>query len=198
MFIKSSGSGYSKDGQQFCRGSFLLLFSHNGYKWEEQNNVPRVKSHGETTDGKTCQCRGSGITAYNDEDGAKVPAYYLKYCPAHGNTYKTWAGDDKKLYACVRHVSLRQLGQFMTGRAKIAGQSITVSGAYGADGLPRDYESLTVEARMKLTVVPADVASEYWAGDGAYWGSRDGHNGAGREVETMRAWALQAFKGGAK
>ena len=191
MFINSKG-GYGRNGEQFARGSFLLLFSHNGHKWEDQNNRARVEDHGQmlTRGGDSegerfkCQCRGSGWRPeYGD---APVPSYYLKYCPAHGHEYKTWAGDDKKLYACLRHVSLRQLGHFMMGTARIAGQSVTVSGAYGADGLPRDYEELTEAGRAKLTEVPVDVAAAYWAGDG--W------NGAGKEAPVLRAWALRALR----
>lgn len=140
MFIKSSRSGYNRHGEQFARGSFLLVFSHNKFKWAEET----------------------------------------------GQHWNDFPKDlERKLYACVRHVSLNQCGHWMIGTARIAGQSITVSGSYGGDGLPKDYEKLTPAARQKLTEVPADLAEQFWNGGG--------HNTAGAEAPAMRQWALQTF-----
>lgn len=193
MFIKKSQSGYNRHGEQFARGSFLILFSHNQHKWEDKNNTPHFETHGQsfevvTGDGftiqRTCHCAGSSHSYTKAEE---IPPYYLKYCPVHGNEYKTAPAElEGKLYACVRHVSLRQLGHFMMGSARIAGQSITVSGAYGADGLTSDYESLTKAAQTKLTEVPKEVAAQFWKGGG--W------NNAGPEAPIMRKWALETFK----
>lgn len=199
MFIKSSQSGYNRHGEQFARGSFLMVFSHNQYTWEEQNNRPHFEEHGklfkrdgdrwiETTDGDgiACQCAGSAPYTYDSAD--KVPSYYLKYCPVHSGEYKTMPSElNRKLYACVRHVSLHQMGHWMTGTARIAGQSVTVSGSYGSDGLPMDYEKLIPAARVKLVELPADLTEEFWKGGG--------HNSAGSEASAMRRWALEAFKG---
>lgn len=93
----------------------------------------------------------------------------------------------RKLYACVRHVSLRQMGPWMMGTARIAGQSVTVSGAYGHDGLPSYYEKLTPAAREKLIEVPKEIAEVFWNSD-------DGWNNAGSEGPTLRRWALETFK----
>jgi len=120
MFIHMQAAGYDRDGQQFSRGRFLLVFS-----------------------------RGH------------------------------------ELYAAVRHVSLHQFGHFMMGFARIAGQRITVSGAYGNDGLPDDYDKLTPQAQSKLTPLPADLTEIFWKGDG--------HNSTGNEREPMLKWALQTF-----
>lgn len=70
----------------------------------------------------------------------------------------------------------------MVGSARIAGQSINVSGDYGNCGLPLDYERLTPEARDKLVEVPQDVAD-------IFWNTCDGWNGAGSEARTMVKWA---------
>ena len=141
MFIRQSQSGYDRSGEQFARGSFLMFFSHNPYKWAEEN-------------GKT----------FHDFPAA------LK----------------GKLYACVRHVYLHQLGHWMMGTARIAGQSVTVRGAYGSDGLTMDYEKLTPAARAKLIEVPTELAETFWHGGG--------HNTAGPEAPAMREWALKTFK----
>lgn len=67
MFVKKSQGGYTRHGEQFARGSFLILFSHNSHKWEEQHNTPHFSDHGKTFDvthgngfviQKTCQCAG--------------------------------------------------------------------------------------------------------------------------------------------
>jgi hypothetical protein len=138
MFIKRSQSGYNQNGEQFARGSFLLLFSHNPYMWEEQNKRSMPKDL------------------------------------------------ERKLYACVRHVSLRQFGNFMMGTVRIAGQSVTVSGCYGGNGLPKDYEKLTPVGRTKLVEVPAELAEIFWRSD-------DRHNSAGSEGPLMRDWARNTF-----
>jgi hypothetical protein len=80
--------------------------------------------------------------------------------------------DDNTLYACVRSVALRQLGHFMMGTARIGGQSIIVSGSFGADGLPltvgRDIPRAIVD---KLFVqVPDSIATLYWQYDGYHRG----------------------------
>lgn len=142
MFIHSSQGGYDRHGEQFARGSFLLLFSHNEFKWAEET----------------------------------------------GKHWKEFPHEKRhNLYACVRHVSLHQMGAWMMGTARIAGQSVTVSGAYGHDGLPGDYEKLTPAAREKLVQVPQEIADIFWKSD-------DGWNSAGSEGPTMKKWALETFK----
>lgn len=197
MFIKRSQSGYSRHGEQFARGSFLLVFSHNSYKWEEQNNRAQIEHHGkvfEIVQGngfvltETCRCKGTDYRPFPDNPhDITVPAYYTKYCPVHGREYKTMPSElTRKLYACVRHVSLKQFGHFMMGTARIGGQSITVSGSYGSDGLTRDYEELTLAAREHLVELPFELAEEFWKGGG--------HNTCGSEAPAMRTWALKTFR----
>lgn len=206
MFLKTSQSGYTRNGEQFARGSFLIVFSHNQYKWESQNNTPHVDLHGQTFDvasgdgfvvQKTCRCAGTDLyingrkidTFAPGDELPNVPSYYLRYCPVHSGEYKTMPTElSRKLYACVRHVSLRQMGHWMIGSARIAGQSVTCSGAYGSDGLTRDYEELNADARAKVTELPADLIETFWKGGG--------HNTSGNEAPAMREWALKTLKGG--
>lgn len=83
--------------------------------------------------------------------------------------------------ACVRSVTLRQCGHWMMGFAMLYRQRITVSGAYGADGLICDvpqevYDKLRVELPKELCEA---------------WNKGDGWNSAGKEAPAMRQWALQ-------
>lgn len=93
-------------------------------------------------------------------------------------------GSAPVLYACVRSVALRQLGHFMMGRANLGGSWVTVSGAYGSDGLPLDWERLTPKQRAAFVRVPEEVAAAYWHPE------HQGHNGAGSEADAMRAYGL--------
>lgn len=81
--------------------------------------------------------------------------------------------------AIVRQVALRQCGQFMMGFARAYGHSITVSGAFGGDGLPCD---VPMEVYERATEIPADVLAAYWGIDD--WA---GKGGEGKAV--VRSWA---------
>ncbi len=199
MFLTSKRS-YTRDGQQTARGRFLILFSHNQYKWEEQNNTPHYELHGQSFDVVTgngfvikhqCQCAGSAPFSYTE--AMEVPYYYLHHCLVHAGEYKRMPSDmTRKLYAHVCYVSMKQLGHFMMGYArtlKVHGKSWTnlcLSGTYGSDGLPCDYEDLTPDSQKKLVLVPPDLAEKFWKGGG--------HNSAGDEASAMFDWALATFK----
>lgn len=143
MFLTNTRSGYTRDGEQFASGKFLLIFAHNKYKWAEETGQP------------------------------------WQYFPEQVL--------GRKLYACIRHVSLHQLGHWMMGRARIQGQVIVVSGAYGNDGLPEDYEKLTPAARKALVELPPDLVEKFWAGGG--------HNSTGTEAAAIREWAIKTLLG---
>ncbi len=140
MFLTQKTSGY-RGTEQFCSGEFLIVFSHNKFKWSEQTGKP----------------------------WSEFPAEL-----------------ERKLYACVRHVRLSQMGAWMMGCARIGLQSVTLSGSYGHDGLPCDYETLGPLARAKLVEVPAELAKTFWEGGG--------HNTSGSEGPAMRAYGLQLLK----
>ena len=78
------------------------------------------------------------------------------------------------------------MGHWMIGSVRIKGQSVTVSGSYGNDGSPMDYENLLTSARAELVELPTELANTFWAGGG--------HNSAGNEADAMREWALATFK----
>lgn len=85
----------------------------------------------------------------------------------------------------VRKVALIQCGQFMMGIARIQGKSITVSGAYGHDGLPIE---LPEEIWKKGVPLPDKL---YHA-----WNTGGGWNGPGSEANAVIAWARQNLMGG--
>lgn len=66
---------------------------------------------------------------------------------------------DKEIRAVTRTVTLRQLGHFMMGSARVGGKKIAVSGAFGNDGLPRDAPASLWD---KLLPVPQKIAEQFW------------------------------------
>jgi hypothetical protein len=85
--------------------------------------------------------------------------------------------------AIVRKVALRQCGQFMMGTARIKNQSITVSGAYGSDGLP-------VNVNKEIFEMGIPVPKELYE----LWNKGGGWNSTGTEALTMSGWAHETFE----
>lgn len=83
------------------------------------------------------------------------------------------------LRAALRGVRLIQFGHWMMGSARLGKTRLTISGAYGSDGLPVDVEKVPYDKMMPL---PADLERAFWNGGG--------HNSAGSEAVPLRAWAL--------
>lgn len=80
----------------------------------------------------------------------------------------------------VRKVALQQIGTWMMGRARIYGHSVTVSGAYGGDGLPCHVPQ---EIYDRATVM---LPSELYDA----WNKGSGWNSAGTKAKSVRQWAL--------
>ena len=85
--------------------------------------------------------------------------------------------------ALIRKVALHQFGHWMMGSARAFGHRITISGAYGADGLPCEVPQ---EVYDKAIPIPPEL---YEA-----WNNGGGWNSCGSEAPLMRAWALETFK----
>lgn len=82
--------------------------------------------------------------------------------------------------AIVRHTSLKELGPWMMGFARVQGHRITLSGSYGADGLICTVPDAVYSAHgLEL---PADLREA--------WNKGGGWNSAGSEAPLMRKWAL--------
>lgn len=88
-----------------------------------------------------------------------------------------------ELRALVRRVRLSQTGHFMMGSAQIAGKhTVTLSGAYGSDGLPSDLKDDQGHLWDRLHPIPQDLQDAFWEGGG--------HNTSGKEGPVLRRWAL--------
>lgn len=85
-----------------------------------------------------------------------------------------------QLYAVVRTVAMRQLGHWMMGNANVGGAWMTISGAYGNDGLPMTVDD--DEIPWDAVALPDELAHAFWTGGG--W------NSAGSEAPLLRDWAL--------
>ena len=89
-------------------------------------------------------------------------------------------GCSKPIKALVRKVALRQCGHWMMGTARIYGESVSMSGSYGADGLIRSVSQAVYD---RATVRLPGPLREMWDTGG-------GWNTAGSEAPSMRRWAL--------
>ena len=88
----------------------------------------------------------------------------------------------KPIRAIVRKVALHQCGHWMMGSARIKGHRIPISGAYGADGLPRQVSD---------EVFAQGVELPQWLYD--EWNTGGGWNSSGSEAASMRQWATEVF-----
>jgi len=85
--------------------------------------------------------------------------------------------------AVVRKVALEQMGHWMMGTARIKNHSITISGAYGRDGLPCSVHKEVFDMGVPIPKELYDL-----------WNDGGGWNGCGSEAEEMRKWALETFE----
>ena len=91
-------------------------------------------------------------------------------------------GHKSPLRALARVTRLGQFGQFMMGTCRAFNHQITLSGAYGNDGLPC---TVPQDVYNKATPVPPHLVEA--------WNKGGGWNSAGSEATAMREWALQAL-----
>jgi hypothetical protein len=84
--------------------------------------------------------------------------------------------------ALVRKVALQQFGPWMMGTARVFNQFLTISGAYGNDGLPI---SVSKEIYDKAIPVPKHLYD--------LWNKGGGWNSAGSEASEIRKWAIKTF-----
>ena len=94
--------------------------------------------------------------------------------------YEEAKGD---LRAVIRKCHMEQMGHYMMGKVRIAGDSHTVTGTYGNNGLPK-----SIDPEIWKNAVPLpDELYEAWASGG-------GWNSAGSEAEAMQQWADENFE----
>ena len=104
-------------------------------------------------------------------------------CYGKGRLKQYEAVDLRDVRAVVRDVALRQLGHWMTGQVRISGHPVSLSGAYGADGLTREVPRAVFELGVPL---PPEL---YEA-----WSKGGGHNSAGSAAPDMAQWARDNLK----
>ena len=90
------------------------------------------------------------------------------------------AGCDSPIKAIVRKVAMRQCGAWMMGVARVMGRTLTLSGAYGADGLTMGVDD---DIYARAVAVPAQLVE--------MWNKGGGWNSCGSEAPAMRMWALE-------
>jgi hypothetical protein len=91
-----------------------------------------------------------------------------------------------EIRGCVRHVHMRQLGQFMMARVKVGIYEVGLSGTYGGDGLTCDPDKFP-GLWEKLLPLPQELADKMWQ-------DKDGWNSAGSEGQSMHDWAAANIK----
>ena len=130
----------------------------------------------------------NGRRGYDRDGGQRAEGLFLLVLQRpDGQT-----GSRPELRAVVRHVRMRQLGHFMMGVIRLAGQRISESGTYGDDGLPvsLDHKDIPKEAALHIwnaaVVVPVDLQQKFWEGGG--------HNSAGSEGPAFLEWATNNLK----
>lgn len=111
-----------------------------------------------------------------------------RYCDSHGTQFVRKSNYllfvqtkamDSEIRAVVRKVALKQWGHWMMGTARMFGESITVSGSLGSDGLP---QTVSQEIFDRACLIPEEVLQ--------VWKQDTGHNGI--EAKTHNALSLWA------
>lgn len=96
---------------------------------------------------------------------------------------------DRDMRACARFVRMHQTGHFLMGRVYLGGRWVSLSGAYGQDGLPMNapigphasLSKITTACWNTLLPVPKDLQDAFWRGGG--------HNSTGNEAPALATWA---------
>lgn len=216
MFIANTRSGYTQDGEQRARGDFLIVSTDPTRKIEIGGEVcTHCGSHRapETEgDGKRAACNRHPkyqefvheyIVMHRTLPPRTDPADWSSVvADPRGVWPHEWVPRTANaLLACVRSVRMRQYGHFMMGSVVVGSRRLTLSGTYGADGLPYHFpipEGSTVEeitahndgvpsdVRGHWHPVPDALAVKFWNGGG--------HNSAGEEGPAMRKWAAENLR----
>jgi len=161
MFITTKRAGYDRSGQQVASGLFLMLMQPKNFYELTCNDCAHQFTHIAVT-----YCPKCGSSHLN-------VGRFLSFADANAAPFR----------AIVRQVSMRQLGHFMMGFARVSKHRLTVSGAYGADGLVMSVPSEVYERGVELPQQLRDA-----------WSKGGGWNSAGSEAPLMRQWALDHLK----
>jgi hypothetical protein len=104
-------------------------------------------------------------TWYDEDAGQITEGIYLIMTDHPSERFKFKDKTYAKLYCTLRKVKMTQVGNFMVGACPaINGIKVSLSGAFGADGLPVSFSR--IEHFFKDFVpVPGDIAGKYWESD---------------------------------
>lgn len=205
MFITSKYSGYNRHGEQCAAGLFLILLEpkNDSGRYPTRSNVcatcGRIESaHNELLSGEVKEISDKLRRAWryifdartkdNAEDSMDTAEVIMDAARrVEGCRYFLPASINYPIRAIVRHTSMRQLGHFMMGFARVLGHRITLSGSYGGDGLTCTVPDAVYDAGIEL---PGELREA--------WNNGGGWNSSGSEDPMMRKWALenlQALRG---
>lgn len=112
-------------------------------------------------------------------------AFLLLVSPAYQGSLSIATESPRPYRGLVRYVKMSQSGHFMVGSVSIRSQAgmrhiISLSGAYGADGLIREVPNAIYAMGTDL---PAELHDK--------WNRGGGHNSVGMEAPDMDAWAKE-------
>jgi hypothetical protein len=199
MFITSKYSGYNRRGEQVAAGLFLILLEPKNDSGQfpstkdvcsdcgltrANHELPLFTSVQEISDklhrawkhlfSERCAV---GQRTEDNKDACEIIMDAQRRVT--GCRYFRASNISYPIRAIVRHTSMRQLGHFMMGFARVHGHRITLSGSYGGDGLICTVPDAVYNAGIELPVELRDA-----------WNSGGGWNDAGSEAPAMRKWAL--------
>jgi hypothetical protein len=199
MFITSKYSGYNRHGEQVAAGLFLILLepkndsgqypTRSGEcfdcgRIESEHSAPLSASVQTIHDQlhrawmhifkERCEL---GERTESNKDAAEIIMEAQRRVT--GCRYFRPKSITYPIRAIVRHTSLKQLGHWMIGFARVHGERITLSGSYGGDGLTCTVPDAVYNRGIEL---PAELRNA--------WNSGGGWNSAGSEAPAMRQWAL--------
>ena len=175
MFI-ASGRNWYAGTEQRSSGTFLLLClpeePAEQITWECPWTV--YESEDDYEQGRSRKCGTRMKLSSHVMPNAECPS-----CE-RVSSEPSWNAPFEDIRCLVRHVELHQCGHWMMGDMTVHGEKISLSGAYGCDGLPRDVKRKTWEKALPL---PAHLIEALKTGGG--------HNGVGTEGMPIREWAIE-------
>lgn len=177
--------GYKRNGEQWARGAFLVLFTRCEPSYWTFNG--KVVSSVELQEDEARKVCGEGRRFPFGPGNCKeeLPDVLV----LHGQRWITNEHGGMVVRAFViPDLRMHQCGHFMMGHVDLklrdgTTHPLSLSGTYGGDGLPCDADLVLWD---RLHELPLDLQDTFWRGGG--------HNGAGAEGPAMRKWAEDNYR----
>lgn len=120
---------------------------------------------------------------YTKDGAQKASGWFLLLLkPDYEVGTEAYEETKEDLRGVIRKCHMEQMGHYMMGEVRIAGDTHTVTGTYGNNGLPKSIDPEIWENAVPLP----DELYDKWATGG-------GWNSAGSEAEAMQEWAEENF-----